>query len=51
LIGRKIAQYDPNLLPNDGFAIENKYKRIKEEYQYMKDTATAYAELLRTSQV
>jgi BMFP domain-containing protein YqiC len=51
LIGTKVAQYDPNLLPNDDFAIENKYKKIREEYQYMKDTATAYAELLHTSQV
>ncbi|WP_341525209.1 hypothetical protein [Nostoc sp. UHCC 0302] len=51
LIGRQVAGYDPNLLPDDGFAIDNQYKRIREEYQYMKDTATAYAELLRTRQV
>lgn len=47
LIGREIAQYSPDLLPNDSLAIDNQYKKIKEEYQYMKDTATAYAELLR----
>jgi hypothetical protein len=51
LIGRQIAGYDPNLLPDKGLAIDNQYKKIKEEYQYMKDTATAYADLLRTSQI
>lgn len=51
LIGSKVAEYDTNLLPDDGFAIDNQYKRIREEYQNMKDTATAYTELLRTSQL
>lgn len=51
LIGRQIAGYDPNLLPDNGLAIDNQYKKIKEEYQYMKDTATAYANLLRTRQI
>ncbi|MBW4616206.1 MAG: hypothetical protein KME21_23620 [Desmonostoc vinosum HA7617-LM4] len=51
LIGKQVAGYDPNLLPDDGFAIDNQYKKIREEYQYMKDTATAYTELLRTRQV
>ncbi len=51
LIGRQIAGYDPHLLPDNGWAIDNQYKKIKEEYQYMKDTAIAYAELLRTSQI
>ncbi|MBN3928032.1 hypothetical protein [Nostoc sp. NMS4] len=51
LIGRKVAVYDPNLLPDDGLAVDNQYKKIREEYQTMKDTATAYAELLLTRQV
>ena len=53
LIGRKVAGFDPNLLPDGSLSIDNdnQYKRIKEEYQYMKDTATAYAELIRTRQV
>lgn len=51
LIGRQLAEYDPNLLSNKSFAINNQYKKIKEEYEYMKDTATAYTELSRTSQV
>ncbi|QSJ19397.1 hypothetical protein JYQ62_12135 [Nostoc sp. UHCC 0702] len=51
LIGTQLAEYDPNLLSDNSFAIDNQYKKIKEEYQYMKDTATAYAEMSRTSQV
>lgn len=51
LIGRKVVEYDPNLLPNDSFAIDRHYKRIKEEYQNLKDTATAYTELLRIRQL
>lgn len=51
LIGRQVAEYDPNLLLDKSFAIDHQYRKIKEEYQYMKDTATAYAELLRTSLV
>lgn len=48
LIGRQVAAYDPSLLPSDSFAIDSKYKRVREEYQTMKDVATAHAELLRT---
>ncbi|MBD2213449.1 hypothetical protein H6G27_26770 [Nostoc linckia FACHB-104] len=51
LIGRQIAGYEPNLLLDNAVLIDNQYKKIREEYQYMKDTATAYAELLRTRQV
>lgn len=47
LIGKRVAGYDPDLLLSDGLAIETQYKRIREEYQYMKDTAIAYTELLR----
>ncbi|MCG8363175.1 MAG: hypothetical protein MJA27_07570 [Pseudanabaenales cyanobacterium] len=51
LIGRKVVEYDPNLLPNDSLPIDRQYKRIREEYRQAKDTATAYAELLHTRQV
>ncbi|MBD2163856.1 hypothetical protein H6G04_05490 [Calothrix membranacea FACHB-236] len=51
LIGRQIAGYEPNLLLDNAVLIDHQYKKIREEYQYMKDTATAYAELLRTQQV
>lgn len=51
LIGRKVAGYDPYFLPDDSLAIDDRYKKIREEYQELKDTATAYAELLRTHQV
>lgn len=51
LIGRQVTGYNPNLLPDDSLAIDNQYKRVREEYQNIKDTATAYAELLRTRQV
>ncbi|MEL7039696.1 MAG: hypothetical protein AAFO04_29435, partial [Cyanobacteria bacterium J06592_8] len=39
LIGRKIAGYNPHLLPDDSLAIDDQYKRIKEEYEYMKEFA------------
>ena len=48
LIGRKVAGYNPDLLLDNNLMLDNQYKRIKEEYQAMKDTATAYAELLST---
>lgn len=51
LIGIKVAEYNPSLPPDDNFAIDIQYKRIKEEYQNMKETATAYAELLGTRQL
>ena len=51
LIGRKVVEYDPNLLPYDSFPIYRHYKRIREEYRLAKDTATAYTDLLRTNQV
>jgi hypothetical protein len=51
LIGREIAGYTPDLLPDSNSILDNQYAKIKEEYQTMKDTATAYAELLRTRQV
>ncbi|MBE9099055.1 hypothetical protein [Vacuolonema iberomarrocanum] len=51
LIGNKIVGYSPDLLPDGNSNIDHQYKLIRAEYQRMKDTATAYAELLRTRQV
>ncbi len=50
LIGRQVASYDPTLVTDNGIIIDYKHKQIKEEYQMMKEVATAHAELLRTSQ-
>ena len=50
LIGNQVLEYAPNLLSADSCAIDNQYQRIREEYQTMKDTALAYAELLQASQ-
>jgi hypothetical protein len=47
LIGREIARYDPELLPNSSSRLDFQYRQIKQEYQFMKDTAIAYMELLR----
>ncbi len=51
LIGNQIAGYNPNLLPDGNLGIDNQYEVVRAEYQRMKDTATAYAELLHTRQV
>lgn len=51
LIGMEISGYDPNLLSGSSLAIDTRHRLIKEEYQMLKDTATAYAELMRTSQI
>jgi hypothetical protein len=51
LIGNKIVGYSPNLLPDGEVDLDSQYKVVRAEYQRMKDTATAYAELLRTRQV
>lgn len=51
LIGSQIVEYDPNLLPDGDLGLDSQYKVVKAEYQRMKDTAIAYAELLRTRQV
>jgi gamma-glutamyl:cysteine ligase YbdK (ATP-grasp superfamily) len=47
LIGIQVAGYNPDTIQNDRLAFDSKYRRIREEYQYMKDLATAYTELLR----
>lgn len=46
LIGVKIANYNPSLIKNNQITHQMKYKRVKDEYQYMKDTAHAYGELM-----
>ncbi|NJO66578.1 MAG: hypothetical protein HC832_03450 [Leptolyngbyaceae cyanobacterium RM1_405_57] len=50
LIGRQVAGYDPTLLLSDSVTVDHQYKKIRQEYQTMKETATAYTELLRTRQ-
>lgn len=47
LIGIKIANYNPNNIKDNQIAHQMMYKRVKDEYQYMKDTAHAYGELMR----
>jgi hypothetical protein len=48
LIGHKIAGYNPDLLPDGNLIITDQYERIREEYMIMKNTASAYSELLST---
>jgi hypothetical protein len=47
LIGIQVAGYNPDTIQNNRLAFDSKYRRIREEYQYMKDVATAYTELMR----
>ncbi|MGB3615321.1 MAG: hypothetical protein WBA10_16125 [Elainellaceae cyanobacterium] len=51
LIGRQIAAYNPELLPDSSVVIDSKYQQVRDEYQRMKDVATAHAELLRSRQI
>lgn len=51
LIGGQVAAYDPDLIPDNGFAIDRQYREIKQEYQTIKDTAIAYGELIQTRQI
>ncbi|MBD2090578.1 hypothetical protein H6F67_12005 [Microcoleus sp. FACHB-1515] len=51
LIGREVAAYNPDLIPDSGFAIDQQYRKIKQEYQAIKDTAIAYGELIQTRQL
>lgn len=48
LISKKIGRYNPSLISDNSLVIDAKYQTIKEEYKYMKDVATAYAELCNT---
>lgn len=47
LIGVKIANYNPNNIKNNQVIHQMKYKQVRDEYQYMRDTAHAYGELMR----
>lgn len=47
LIGVKIANYNPNNIKSNQMVHQIKYKQVRNEYQYMKDTAHAYGELMR----
>jgi hypothetical protein len=46
LIGIQVAGYNPDNIRDNRLAFDSQYKRIKEEYQYMRDAATAYQELM-----
>ncbi|MBW4650619.1 MAG: hypothetical protein KME06_18300 [Kastovskya adunca ATA6-11-RM4] len=45
LIGIQIAGYNPDNIRDNRLAFDSKYRTIREEYQYMRDAATAYQEL------
>lgn len=47
LIGIQIAGYNPDSIRDNRFAFDSQYRRLREEYQHMKDIATAYHELMR----
>jgi hypothetical protein len=47
LIGLQVAQYEPEHLTSDIVSFDTQYKHLKVEYLRMKDTATAYDELMR----
>lgn len=51
LIGNQLAGYDPSLLPDNQGAIDLQYRKMKQEYQMMKDVATAYTGLLQSRQI
>lgn len=50
LIGTRIADFDPDLLLDWHVPLDAQYERVKAEYQFMKDTAQAYYDLLKESQ-
>ncbi len=47
LIGIKISSYHPDKIINNLLIHHLKYEQLREEYQYMKDVATAYGSLRR----
>lgn len=47
LIGKELSDYNPEQILNNHSAIESQYQQTREEYDKLKDTATAYAELLQ----
>ncbi|MBD1842763.1 hypothetical protein H6F89_04935 [Cyanobacteria bacterium FACHB-63] len=50
LIGTRIADFNPDLLLDLHVPLDAQYERVKAEYQFMKDTAQAYYDLLKESQ-
>lgn len=49
LIGKELSDYNPEQILNNHSAIESQYQQTREEYDKLKDTATAYAELLQSN--
>ena len=47
LIGIKIANYNLDYIQDKQLAYQSQYTKIKHEYNFMKDTAKAYGELMR----
>ena len=46
LIGIKINNYNPDNIESNLVINQTKYQQLKQEYEYMKDTAKAYGELV-----
>jgi hypothetical protein len=51
LIGKELSNYDPNQIVDNQMAMYSQYKKVKEEYQQLKDTATAYTELVKSDKL
>jgi len=51
LISQQITSYEINSLSSNQNSITTQHQKIQEEYQRMKDTATAYTELLRNKKI
>lgn len=49
LIGTRIAEFNPDLLLDLHVPLDAQYERVKSEYQFLRDSAHAYAELLKES--
>ncbi|MFW6296228.1 MAG: hypothetical protein ACOC04_03450 [Halothece sp.] len=51
LIGKELLDYDPDQILNNHSVVESQYQQIREEYENLKDTATAYAEMLKGNEL
>ncbi len=49
LMGLKVAQYSPNDFIDNRIVFDTQYRQLQAEYQLLKDTADAYAELSLSS--
>lgn len=47
LIGRQIADYDLPISPEQHLNLDSQYRKVKSEYQIMKETASIYTNLLQ----